>query len=258
MMQHELIKAWRNQKPKKDLYVLSGDVPALREPGLDRFTKVFKSWKDYYSTADFDRPEQKGLHLGLIPQPYCGDLENAEIYILMLNPGLHPTDYYGELEVPAFRKAAIDNLKQTGNKQYPFVFLNPEFSWHGGYDWWHGKLKGVIAELAKYKNISYAESRQMVSKKIASIELFPYHSKSFAHHAWIDKLESVRLVKSYVNDYIVPKVKSGNATVIVTRQTKVWGLKNGTNSIVYSAGKARSASLSPNSDGGKAIIKRLG
>ena len=62
-----------------------------------------------------------------------GDMLNASIYVLMLNPGLGPGDYF-EYKVPSFRQALLANLRQeriTG--VMPFVSLEvwPESHWPG-------------------------------------------------------------------------------------------------------------------------------
>ncbi len=59
-----------------------------------------------------------------------------------MNPGPGPHDYYGEYEVPKYRAALLANLKQ--GPPTPFLFLDPQFAWHGGFDWWQEKLAKVI------------------------------------------------------------------------------------------------------------------
>jgi hypothetical protein len=66
---------------------------------------------------------------GLLPQPFIGDLRLASIYVLSLNPGLQPSDYYGEYAVPEYRNAFLANLKQQFHeKAPPFIFLDPHYS----------------------------------------------------------------------------------------------------------------------------------
>ena len=115
-----------------------------------------------------------------MPHPYAGDVRNASVYILMLNPGVGWQDYFGEYEVPAFKNAVLATLRQRMAKnQLPFMYLDPQFAWHGGFGWWHGKLAGVIAELSKRWNIPFAEARVRLARELASVELVPYHSESY-------------------------------------------------------------------------------
>ena len=107
-------------------------------------------WDSYIASDDYGGKTNKRLHLGLYPQPYIGDVTNASIYILLLNPGLGPIDYYsetGENGSENFRAALRNNLKQNfEDNEYPFMFLDPQFSWHSGYTWWHERLAKICLE----------------------------------------------------------------------------------------------------------------
>ena len=90
---------------------------------------------------------------------------NASIYVLMLNPGLGPGDYF-EYKVPSLRRALIANLRQKRRRGVlPFIFLDPRFAWHGGFGYWDGKLKGVMEALAESKGISLADARSTLGSQ---------------------------------------------------------------------------------------------
>ena len=61
----------------------------------------------------------------------------------------------------------------------PFIFLDPHYSWHGGFLWWHGKLAQVIKTFADERGVSFASARATLAAELASIELLPYHSSKF-------------------------------------------------------------------------------
>jgi len=220
---------------------------------------TIRNWPDAYRAADFCAPKDHRLHLGLLPQPFLGDLRRASIYILLLNPGLSPRDYYGEDKVGEYRKALVANLRQKFKRgSLPFLFLDPQYSWHGGFSWWHGKLARVISCLANRWAVSFAEARARLARELASIELVPYHSPSFRDPGgWIRNLESVALARAFVSDTVVPRVRRGEAIVIVTRQAKVWNLPRHSRIVRYSGQQARAAHLSPESPGGRAILRHL-
>jgi hypothetical protein len=222
---------------------------------------TYRSWREASGAADFCAPGDSRLHLGLLPQPFLGDVRRATIYTLLLNPGLGPDDYYGEYEVPEYRAALLANLKQTsrGASAIPFLFLYPQFAWHGGFDWWHGKLAKVIERLASARRVSFSEARRHLASVIASIELVPYHSAAFKNTGGlIRKLRSVDLARRFVADFVLPRVQSGEAIVIVTRKVKAWNLPEHPGVVTYSAAQARAAHLTPDSPGGKAILRHLG
>jgi len=134
------------------------------------------NWQEAFRAPDFCAPGDNKLHLSLLPQPFIGDVKNASIYILELNPGLGPSDYYGESEVPEYHDALLANLQQDFSKSdLPFLFLDPKFAWHGGFDWWHGKLAKVIEELQslippnKTNTCKFAEARYLLASNLASM-----------------------------------------------------------------------------------------
>ncbi len=253
-----LLEGWSKWKPTNAPYILDLDIEYFDGPKCKKARTEDYDWARYISTADFGKTGLSDLHFGLLPHPYCGDLSNAEIYILMLNPGLSPNDYYGEYNVKEYKQAVINNLKQKIDKEYPFMFLDPKFSWTAGYQWWHKKLNGDIGAVAEINKTSFAEATKLMAAKVASIELFPYHSASFHERdKWLSELPSVNMARKFVNETVLDKVRNKKAILIITRQVKTWGIAEGAGIVTYTTGEARGASLSPASDGGKAIIKRL-
>lgn len=262
---HELITTWRNFPTNISPYLLPGDKVLLQDSNRDCH---MTSWIHYISDSNVGDPHDKRFHkcfhLGLLPQPFTGNIESASIYILMLNPGFGPSNYFGEYQMPEYRKAIISNLKQNHKDgRNPFFLLDPRFSWHGGYDYWHKKLRNLIAEFASGVHISYGKSREFFQQKIAVLDLVPYHSINFSMpKSTLNELRSVKLIRSYVNEVLVPKAKRGQCIIIIARGEKKWELHNLNKLslkqiIIYKKGAARSAYLTPNSSGGKAILKFL-
>jgi len=87
------------------------------------------------------------LHLGLLPQPFGGDPLSARVVVLLLNPGLGPHDAFAESTQPDFQAALMATLRRANGGS--FLFLDPHFGWHGGFQWWNRKLERTIQELAK-------------------------------------------------------------------------------------------------------------
>ena len=201
-------------------------------------------------------------HIGLLPIPFMGDLLNASIYVLMTNPGLDESDYR-ECEKTDFKRALIANLKQeslTGT--LPFTYLDSQFDWHAGHHYWDRKFRGIIQALAKSRAVSYAEARSVIGNKIAVIELFPYHSTEGPSDNTLKNCPSVRLVKEFVRDTVVERVRAKQAIVIVVRRVKNWNQclpedlteEQG----VIRLPNPRSFSFKPANPWGQAILRRLG
>lgn len=259
-MSIELLNTWINWTPTTPPYALKEDFEQLIHSKRKETVTIKRSWEEVFNSPDFEKPDDTRFHLGLLPIPYVGDLQNASIYILLLNPGLSPDDYYGEFEIPEFRKSVLSNLKQEFcHDGYPFLFLNPKYAWHAGFKWWHDKLKDVINDLSTKQKISFADARKKLAKHLACIELMPYHSMNFSlSEKQLGKLSSTQLATEFVEKFVVPKIKNNEAIVIVTRKIRFWNLPEINGVILYNAGQARGASLSSNSPGGRAIINHIG
>jgi hypothetical protein len=109
----DLLTAWKNWLPTEVPYVLRQDEDILKH-----WTgNISQTWTEAYQAPDFGAPGDTRLHLGLLPHPYCGDLVNASIYVLMLNPGLGFQDYYGEYDVPAYRKHYFPTFGRNSSPQ---------------------------------------------------------------------------------------------------------------------------------------------
>lgn len=124
--------------------------------------------------ADVDRQP----HLSLLPSPFHGNISEAKIFILLMNPGFTTSDYYAE-EDPAFRAASISNLLQNHpNVEFPYFSLDPKFAWSGAYQWAESRLRPILQRLKKERHCTYYEALAFLSKQIAVIELIPYHSSN--------------------------------------------------------------------------------
>ena len=74
--------------------------------------RAFRSERELLGHQGFDFLGSGVLHLGLLPMPFAGRLDRADIFILLLNPGFRPSDYFAEFRDEAFRKAWSDNIRQ--------------------------------------------------------------------------------------------------------------------------------------------------
>jgi hypothetical protein len=253
-----LLGAWASWRARTPPFVLDDDREILLGERSLKHVVTHRSWRAAHSQPEFGAPGDRKLHLGLLPVPFVGNLQRADVFILLLNPGLGPTDYFGEYERPEFRRHRLHTLKQDFGKSLPFGELDPRFSWHGGYSWWNQKLAGVIRTVASHHSISFARAREGLARRLAAIELLPYHSTSFHDGGqWLRKLQSVQLARSFVHDVLVPRVRRGEATIIVTRKARLWQLPKLPGIVHYEGAESRATHLSPTSRGGRAILARV-
>lgn len=239
-------------------YLLKGDETLLKQRNSP-LTVTRSSWDSFIADKDFGATGDTRFHLGLIPVPFAGNLRNAKIFVLLLNPGLEPNDYFGELRVPGCRERLIRNLRQEFiGVEYPFLYLDPSFSWHSGYRWWHGKFQKIIQELSEQRQTSYAQARRYLSKLLASVELVPYHSFSYKLSPAVQRqLHSQELACSFVKNVLQPRARAGEILMVITRKATVWDLASSKYIVVYKGSQTRAAHLTPQSKGGKRILEFL-
>ena len=246
----ELTNAWKKLNLNSKGYILDGD-------NLDE-SKCWniKNYNDFIQRqTEIIKDKKRIFHTGLLPVPFSGDIKNAVIYILLLNPGLSAIDYYVESNEKSFRNQIINKLKKDKlDRDYPFISLNPKYLWTGGGRYWTNKFMPIIKELMKH-NKSYLEILQLLSKNIAALELIPYHSKNLSMTKKLQRQKSVVLMKSFVKEYVLRKAKNDKAIIIVTRQIKSWGLKKEKN--VYLMNNPRNISFNTKTREGKVILNKL-
>lgn len=251
----KLLNFWNNFDYINKPFVYSEDKVYLKNHIND-----YNNYNDLISNSNFGFIN-KGFHINLLPVPYVGDILNAKIYILMLNPGFCILDCYAESYSEEYCKLHIANLKQKLNSdEFPFYALNPKIIWHNGGQYWTNKFKDIIELISNDHNYSFTDSLSYLSKRVSMLELVPYHSKSFSLSAnIINKLYTVQLMKNFLKDYVIPKVIKNEACIICTRASTQWELQDTLNDniIVYKGALNRSASLSKGTEGYKKIVEFL-
>lgn len=195
---------------------------------------TYQTLEEYVKSENFGKKKDTKLHLGLLPNPYIGDIKNSKIFILSLNPGLNPADYVQE-RTKEFQERYWNNICQNGENKFPFIYLDPFICSHPGYSYWNKKFKDFLKEIQKSKQCLWIEAQQHLSKHISTLELIPYHSQSFylPEKKIMQNLQSLKDIKQYVHDEIVPKAINNEAIIIATRQIMRWNLPENENIIQF-------------------------
>lgn len=251
----ELINAWSDVTPAGlPPHVLPGD-----EGILERDYSCASSIHQYEAEIEEDRISPKRLQLGLAPVPYSGNLRSARVFILMLNPGFIPLDIHAEQVDSHFRSGCWNSLHQRfAPDECPNPFFDPKNIWTGGASYWIRKLDGVIKEVMENRGLGYADTLREFSRSMAFIEFFPYHSRSFGvSETVLRELRSTQLITRFVETFVERKVDSGEAGVIVARQSKRWNIKPGPNAVVFTGQQARGAHMTSGTEAGNLIVRML-
>jgi len=246
-MPKEFVDFWKRMKWTSTSKAHPDDRDALQRLGsaVDSQTSSLKEFVSKNRKAD-----DKTIYLSLLPVPYVGDLDRADIIVLTLNPGLHYSDFYAEKCRSDFSAALIGMLRQSFNGQVaPFLFLDPQFCWHPGFHYWEKKLRKTVECIAEDTKVPYHRALDDLARRLAVVQLIPYHSKKSPSNLQ-DVLQSSKEAKSYAHR-LAATARQQKKTVIVLRGS--WGLDNSTD--VYVGNATLAASLGPE-HGGKAIIMR--
>ncbi len=261
----DLLEAWKNWQPGDNPpYALEMDADELNSRRWQRKAVTFTPDQAREDTALSQAINDRRLHLGLFPLPFIGDLKNASIYVLMANPGLNHSDYDNVTDGDA--NWLRGQLTQEFGDSLPFgTAFDPKNVEKGGKDYTRDKLKRTVEFIAERSARSYSETLKEFALKLAVIQLVPYHSKKFVSGA--NMLPSADLVVKFVKNTVVPRVRNGEAILIVTRRIKDWNRNQGLPRDLVDAGRIvlydrpgepLSASLGPRSRGGKAILRHFG
>ena len=254
----QLLDAWKNTRFDQPPHVLEHDLDVLESsPRAKDLGIVGETYEDVEPQEGFDC--KRSIHFSLLPQPFNGDVLNAEVYILTLNPGFACSDYDANYRKPRFRQALLDNINQTQPPEVlPFIFLDPNFKSHGGYSYWHARLKNTIKAIANRRGMSCGSVQQLLGSKLATIELVPYHSKTAdGLHKLPEMLPSARMAIDFVREYVQPKARSGRAIAIIARSFATWRYAFDPEMLCSEAVASktnRSGYLSPATNSGEAII----
>lgn len=260
-----LIAFWRGCPTRRPPFVHPEDESVLEAHNLlDQGRWTFRRFINHERFYD---PDDRKFHLSLLPVPFLGDIKNADIFILLLNPGFRPLAYFEQDKDNEVGQRLRKTLHQDFvGVEYPFRSLDPETSWTGGGRWWWTKLEGLAREIAerRYNNDIRRAVREM-AKRIAALQLVPYRSRNFVGNSRLFReLPSTQAVVGFARGELKNRAVAGDATIIVTRRGDAWGLEEfrprsraGRDIVIYSGPECRGAGLGPDTRGGRAILRAL-
>lgn len=199
--------------------------------------------------------EKYKLRLNVYPQHFVGDIDNARIIILSLNPG-YSTEYYDAYKNKTeYEQTIKENLEMENPFFHAFELANDS-----DLGYWGNKMKCWVEGYDKKDNEEIIESLKKITEKIALAEFFPYHSISY--NGMYDKLgkgtspNSNRKIKDYLptQKFLFEKIKkriadkNDKVIIILTRSFAKWyeaieGLRDYKH--CYEVNNTRNFSLNP-------------
>lgn len=167
--------------------------------------------KEFNERAD----DKYKIHTELMPAPFMGDVKNAAVMILVLNPGFDKEEerkgFYTK-----YRKYWQNEIQHKFDERLPLFCLDEEYRQYSNY--WANVLAPIIVKLGE-------NGKEIVAKNVCKVQLFPYQSakykpiqKSILVSNGFDRylpsqLYSFQLVKDAINR---------NTLIIIPRALKKW------------------------------------
>ena len=137
---------------------------------------------ELYNGLDEINKDDKKLFTNLYPEPYIGDVINAKVIFLALNPGvklINAPIYKCQEELwydtyPEVRNILNHNLNRESDN-FPQFYFDDNFLINSpGHEWINKRANGLLKELSE----NGIEKKDLIYK-IASVQYFPYHSVKF-------------------------------------------------------------------------------
>jgi hypothetical protein len=255
----DLVEFWSQLPLGQPPYVHPDDRAAIERAYPAWFLDENLDFRSYLKNPGFG-PEDPRVHFSLVPAPYAGNLAAADIFVLLLNPGFSPGDYFVEFERPEFRARLHANLRQRLPSEFPNLHFDPEFCWTGAYMWWERKFRSIARALIHKRGGGYIDALRVLSSRVACIELFPYHSATFGGGKLVGKLPSSKEAQAYLHRELLPRARRNEVSVIVTRHLRAWSIDDEPdrqNIVRFTGAEARGAALGVRTRGGQEILRRL-
>lgn len=132
-----LVEFWRKYALDKPPYIHPEDRHALKDVERKYFDCSVDTFDFFVKGERFGDFENNKFFSALVPAPYMGRLDKADVVILMLNPGLEYVDYYAEYQMSGIKEMREKTFQQhLDDLEFPFCWLNPEYCWHSGFIYW--------------------------------------------------------------------------------------------------------------------------
>lgn len=257
-MVNALVEFWLAFTPSEPPHIHPADAEFLEQSGRTVTQVEARDFGSFVRSSDFGKWDGR-FHLSLLPAPYLGDLDRADIFLLLINPGVALQSYLEQADhryLELWEKTLRQRLDGTA---FPNYAVDPANSWCGAYQWWEKKFRRIACELVQSKSQpSYISALREISRRVAAIELNPYHSISRPNLNSLGQLPSTIAARQFVRSNLLPRAAEGRAIVVVTRGGDKWGIEDNVSGVyIYDKTQARSASFSLSVNGKTPILDRL-
>ncbi len=155
------------------------------------------------------------IHTDIMPAPFMGDVHNAPVMILVLNPGFDKEEEKRGFYTKYF-DFWRDEIQHKWNKKLPLYCLDEEYCTYSNY--WATVLSPISSELGE-------NGKEIIAKNVCKVQLFPYQTTKFkAIHKTILKKHGFGsyLPSQQYNFQLVKKAIQRNALIVLPRAVTKW------------------------------------
>ena len=204
---------WESITEEKGKYFASCDKIFLN--------KIQKNTK--YKTLDDDSK----LDLSVIPLHFIGDIYNAKVLVLNLNPGIDEKylSFYNENK--EYQEKIFNNLTFKDPKFFEFDYYteNNEGYWSRLSPLFSDKYSEKIT-----KNNMGKDTKDLdifFTKNIALVEFFPYHSKKFSgikdiYKSTVKEMKEYLPSQQFVFNIIRERIENKDVIILFSRAATEW------------------------------------
>lgn len=204
----------------------------MKNPWLETEPRIFGDKKIIVASDDWKYFEKllstsekiKDLQLGIYPQHFVGNLKNAEIMILSLNPG-----YEEEYERAYKNKQGYEDIIKNNLEMKNSRFHALDLATEDDLGYWGKRLKFLVDDnKSKNKKKDTLDSLKIIAQNIALAEFFPYHSESYDD--WFDKIPTKAKIdtekylpsQKFLFYEIKQRIKKKDVIIVLARSFRKW------------------------------------
>jgi len=183
-----MLNPWENLEKNSNEFILPADKPIINE------------FNGFISNEEFK------IRTEILPFPFVGNVLEAPVVLLMLNPGYDEK----EREKGFYEKFKDIFWKQLhhkyGEMDYPYYCLNPDLNSYS--DYWP----------KRFKQITDVTTELEFSKHVCNIQFFPYSSQKMNWDGFNKALKGKYLTSQEYNFVLVKNAMRRNALIIFLRK----------------------------------------